>query len=98
MTKSESMPEPTERPYSPGIEAIFEVVARLRAPGGCPWDRGQTPESLRPYPLEETYEPLEAIDSGDDAKGKEALGALLLQVGRPAGRAAGERGGRPGPG
>ena len=80
MTKSESMPEPPERPYSSGIEAIFEVVARLRAPGGCPWDREQTHESLRPYLLEETYELLEAIDSGDDAKIKEELGDLLLQV------------------
>ncbi len=80
MTKSESMPESKERPYSPGIEAIFEVVARLRAPGGCPWDREQTHESLRPYLLEETYELLEAIDSGDDAKIKEELGDLLLQV------------------
>ncbi len=80
MTKSESMPEPADLPYSPGIEAIFEVVARLRAPGGCPWDREQTHESLRPYLLEETYELLEAIDSGDDAKIKEELGDLLLQV------------------
>jgi tetrapyrrole methylase family protein/MazG family protein len=74
------MPEPSDRPYSPGIEAIFEVVARLRAPGGCPWDREQTHESLRPYLLEETYELLEAIDSGDDAKMMEELGDLLLQV------------------
>ncbi|HSS92517.1 MAG TPA: nucleoside triphosphate pyrophosphohydrolase [Candidatus Dormibacteraeota bacterium] len=74
------MPEDSERPYSPGIGAIFEVVARLRAPGGCPWDREQTHESLRPYLLEETYELLEAIDSGDDAKIKEELGDLLLQV------------------
>src|SRR5947209_11597456 len=80
MTKSESWPEPNERPFSPGVEAIFEVVARLRAPGGCPWDREQTHESLRPYLLEETYELLEAIDSGDDAKIKEELGDLLLQV------------------
>jgi tetrapyrrole methylase family protein/MazG family protein len=69
-----------ERPFSPGIAAIFEVVARLRAPGGCPWDREQTHESLRPYLLEETYELLEAIDSGDDAKVMEELGDLLLQV------------------
>jgi tetrapyrrole methylase family protein/MazG family protein len=69
-----------ERPFSPGIAAVFEVVARLRAPGGCPWDREQTHESLRPYLLEETYELLEAIDSGDDAKIKEELGDLLLQV------------------
>src|SRR5713226_6618264 len=70
----------SEGPFAPGIGAIFEVVARLRAPGGCPWDRGQTHESLRPYLLEETYELLEAIDSGDDAKIKEELGDLLLQV------------------
>jgi tetrapyrrole methylase family protein / MazG family protein len=74
------MPESSDRPYSPGIAAIFEVVARLRAPGGCPWDREQTHESLRPYLLEETYELLEAIDSGDDAKMMEELGDLLLQV------------------
>ena len=69
-----------EKPYSDGIAAIFEVVHRLRAPGGCPWDREQTHESLRPYLLEETYELLEAIDSGDDGKMMEELGDLLLQV------------------
>jgi tetrapyrrole methylase family protein/MazG family protein len=74
------MPDPEERPFSPGVGAIFEVVARLRAPGGCPWDREQTHESLRPYLLEETYELLEAIDIGDDAKIMEELGDLLLQV------------------
>jgi tetrapyrrole methylase family protein/MazG family protein len=74
------MGEADERPFSPGVNAIFEVVARLRAPDGCPWDREQTHESLRPYLLEETYELLEAIDSGDDAKIMEELGDLLLQV------------------
>ena len=74
------MSEANEKPYSPEIRAIFEVVARLRAPGGCPWDREQTHESLRPYLLEESYELLEAIDSADDAKIKEELGDLLLQV------------------
>ncbi len=74
------MSESSPKPYSPGIAAIFEVVARLRAPDGCPWDREQTHESLRPYLLEETYELLEAIDSGDTAKMKEELGDLLLQV------------------
>jgi tetrapyrrole methylase family protein/MazG family protein len=68
------------RPFDDGIAAIFEVVHRLRAPGGCPWDREQTHESLRPYLLEETYELLEAIDTGDDAKMMEELGDLLLQV------------------
>lgn len=80
MPESKPVPDSNEKPYSPGIEAIFEVVARLRAPDGCPWDREQTHDSLRPYLLEETYELLEAIDSGDDAKIKEELGDLLLQV------------------
>jgi tetrapyrrole methylase family protein / MazG family protein len=69
-----------DRPFSPGVAAIFDVVARLRAPGGCPWDREQTHESLRPYLLEETYELLEAIDTADDAKMMEELGDVLLQV------------------
>src|SRR5260370_16991956 len=80
MPESKPMPESNEEPYSPGIDAIFEVVARLRAPDGCPWDREQTHESLRPYLLEETYELLEAIDSKDDTKIKEELGDLLLQL------------------
>ncbi|MFI5282023.1 MAG: nucleoside triphosphate pyrophosphohydrolase [Candidatus Dormibacterales bacterium] len=66
--------------FSPGVGAVFEVVAILRAPGGCPWDREQTHESLRPYLLEETYELLEAIDSRDDHKILEELGDVLLQV------------------
>jgi tetrapyrrole methylase family protein / MazG family protein len=68
------------KPFEDGIGAIFQVVHRLRAPGGCPWDREQTHESLRQYLLEETYELLEAIDGGDDAKMSEELGDLLLQV------------------
>ncbi|MGH7904191.1 MAG: nucleoside triphosphate pyrophosphohydrolase [Candidatus Dormibacteraceae bacterium] len=67
-------------PHSPGLAALFEVVHRLRAPDGCPWDREQTHQSLRPYLLEETYEVLEAIDSGDDGRLREELGDLLLQV------------------
>jgi len=67
-------------PYRPGLPAVFDVVKRLRAPDGCPWDREQTHESLRQYLLEETYEVLEAIDSGQDDKLKEELGDLLLQV------------------
>src|ERR1700680_4525076 len=80
MPESKPVSLPNEKPYSPGIAAIFEVVARLRAPGGCPWDREQTHESLRPYLLEETYELLEAIDSRDDTKIMEELGDVLLQV------------------
>jgi tetrapyrrole methylase family protein/MazG family protein len=85
------MDEKSDVPYQEGVGAIFEVVARLRAPGGCPWDREQTHESLRPYLLEETYELLEAIDSGDDAKMREELGDLLLQVAMHAEIAAGEK-------
>lgn len=73
------------RPYPGGVEAIFAIARRLRAPDGCPWDREQTHESLRPYLLEETYELLEAIDreaGSSNAEGKllEELGDLLLQV------------------
>src|SRR4249919_2339346 len=89
MPESRPMPDAEEREFSPGVNAIFEVVARLRAPDGCPWDREQTHESLRPYLLEETYELLEAIDSGDTAKMKEELGDLLLQVAMHAEIAAG---------
>ena len=70
----------TEKPNSDGVQAVFDVVHRLRQPDGCPWDREQTHESLRPYLLEETYELLEAIDAGDDAKMMEELGDVLLQV------------------
>jgi len=55
-------------------------MATLRAEGGCPWDRKQTHESLKPYLLEETYEVLETIDQGDRAKLREELGDVLLQV------------------
>src|SRR5947208_7233731 len=79
-----------EKPYQDGVAAIFEVVHLLRAPGGCPWDREQTHESLRPYLLEETYELLEAIDTADDTKMMEELGDLLLQVAMHAEIAAGE--------
>ena len=62
------------------LRALNEVVERLRAPGGCPWDREQTHRSLRPYLLEETYEVLEAIDSASRRTLREELGDLLLQV------------------
>src|SRR5437763_11420273 len=59
---------------------LVELMARLRAPGGCPWDREQTSASLRPYLLEEVYEVLEAIDAGDAGHLRDELGDLLLQV------------------
>lgn len=69
---------PLPRPGS--IQALQEIVARLRAPDGCPWDRDQTHASLRSQLLEETYEVLEALDSDDPQRLKEELGDLLLQV------------------
>lgn len=59
---------------------FVELIARLRAPGGCPWDREQTHQSLKPMLIEEAYETLEAIDEGDDEELKGELGDLLLQV------------------
>jgi len=62
------------------LRALNETVERLRAPGGCPWDRVQTHGSLRQYLLEETYETLEAIERGGTATLREELGDVLLQV------------------
>jgi MazG family protein len=62
------------------LRSLNEVVERLRAPGGCPWDGEQTHASLRPYLLEETYEVLEAIDADDPSTLREELGDVLLQV------------------
>ncbi|HZP27062.1 MAG TPA: nucleoside triphosphate pyrophosphohydrolase [Dehalococcoidia bacterium] len=59
---------------------LRHIIARLRAPDGCPWDREQTHQSLRPYLLEETAEALEALDEGDAAHLAEELGDLLLQI------------------
>lgn len=62
------------------FDRLIELMARLRAPDGCPWDRKQTHESLKPYLVEEAYEVLETIDRKDAAGLREELGDLLLQV------------------
>ena len=62
------------------FERAVAIMERLRAPGGCPWDREQTFDSIKPYTLEETYEVLEAIDNRDWAELPGELGDLLLQV------------------
>jgi tetrapyrrole methylase family protein / MazG family protein len=59
---------------------LVELISRLRAPGGCPWDREQTHDSLKPMLLEEAYEVVEAIDDGNDEEFIGELGDLLLQV------------------
>jgi MazG family protein len=62
------------------FEEAVSIMARLRAPGGCPWDREQTFDSIKPYTLEEAYEVLEAIDNRDWKELAGELGDLLLQV------------------
>jgi MazG family protein len=62
------------------VSRLREIVARLRAPGGCPWDREQTHESLRAALIEECYEAIEAIEKADDGNLREELGDLLLHV------------------
>jgi MazG family protein len=69
------MPNTGER-----FERAVQIMARLRGPGGCPWDREQNFDSIKPYTLEETYEVLEAIDNRDWDELQGELGDLLLQV------------------
>ena len=72
-------PEPT--PILASLQSLIDVVAKLRDPdGGCPWDLAQTPESLTPYIVEEAYEAVHAIRSGDRDAIVSELGDLLLQV------------------
>src|ERR1700745_3117183 len=61
------------------FERAVQIMARLREPGGCPWDREQTFDTIKPYTLEETYEVLEAVDNRDWPELKGELGELLLQ-------------------
>lgn len=74
------MSDPSDRKSGESFTRLVEIISRLRAPGGCPWDREQTHESLKPMMLEEAYEVVEAIDEGDDEELKGELGDLLLQV------------------
>jgi tetrapyrrole methylase family protein / MazG family protein len=62
------------------VDRLRNIVAQLRSPEGCPWDREQTHQSLKPHLLEECYELIDAIDAGDDKEMKEELGDLLLQI------------------
>ncbi len=79
------MTEPHPPPASPQSStdpsaSVVSIMATLRGPDGCPWDREQTSESLKPYLLEEVYEVLEALDTGQPPAIKEELGDLLLQI------------------
>ncbi|MDR2608432.1 MAG: nucleoside triphosphate pyrophosphohydrolase [Treponema sp.] len=68
------------RDCSEAFKSLYDVVVRLRAPGGCPWDREQNPGTLRGDLIEETYECVEAIDEGDPVHIREELGDLFLLV------------------
>ncbi len=70
----------TDETAGPEFARLVQLIARLRAPGGCPWDREQTHESLKTTVIEEAYEVVEAIDSRDDRELAGELGDLLLQV------------------
>lgn len=82
--KQAERPERQRGVNAPGVGAVFEELvalqARLRAPNGCPWDREQTHRSLKPFLVEEAYEVLDAMDSGDAKKFAGELGDLLLQI------------------
>lgn len=67
-------------PEIPGVSRLLDVVSTLRGENGCPWDREQTLASLKPYLIEEAYELLDAVESGDVAHHREELGDVLLQV------------------
>ncbi len=73
-------PAPQRQRRFEGFDGLAEIVAILRSPEGCPWDREQTHESLKPFLIEEAYEVIDALDSGDADKLCEELGDLLLQV------------------
>ena len=74
------MSESIDNDNGRAIDRLIDIMARLRAPDGCAWDREQTPATLKPQMLEECYEVMEAIDSGSAAHLTEELGDLLLHI------------------
>jgi MazG family protein len=71
---------PSDSTAGEKFQALVAIMARLRAPGGCPWDREQTFDTIKPYTLEETYEVLDAIDRRDWPELAEELGDFILQA------------------
>ena len=79
-TSSEPFSAPFSNEELGTFQTLVEIVAKLRAPGGCPWDREQTHDSLKRNLLEESYEVIEAIDQGNPAILSEELGDLMVQI------------------
>ena len=80
MGSTESRSTEMEMKRKPAIDDLLKVMARLRSPRGCPWDRQQSHMTLRRHAIEEVYELIDAIEAGDDHEMAEELGDLLLQV------------------
>lgn len=79
MTRSSGEPR-KRKTQKPAIDDLLKVMAKLRSPDGCPWDKEQDHRSLRFHAVEEVYELIDAIEAGDDHEMEEELGDLLLQV------------------
>jgi MazG family protein len=73
-------PEKPQRPEGEAFQRLVELVRRLRGEGGCPWDREQTPLTIKSYVLEEAYELLEAVEGGEAAEVREELGDVCFQI------------------
>src|SRR5437762_11900879 len=80
MDESSADSEPSVINSTINFQKLCEIVAKLRGPGGCPWDREQTNESLLPALIEEAYEVAEAARANDNAHFREELGDLLLLI------------------
>jgi MazG family protein len=83
MTKRAVSPDKAKRKETASkktVDELLEIMATLRSPGGCPWDREQTEQTLKAYAIEEVYEVIEAIEEGKPEALKEELGDLLLQI------------------
>ena len=80
ITDKKNNPDKTKKTDKDPFQSLVAIMERLRSEKGCPWDREQTRESLKPYLIEETYEVLEALDKDEPDRIKEELGDLLFQI------------------
>src|SRR3979409_329506 len=80
MVRAMASQHPPRAPAGASLTRLVDIMDRLLAPDGCPWDREQTLDTLRPFLVEETYEVLDALSRGDVAGHCEELGDLLMQI------------------